>query len=88
MWYIFITRISTALKEMPTSFRWSMVRSMSLTLGGERAVANKAFGSPISSFFIFNTVAPSGQIWREYKVILTFPQGTCLIYELIEDADP
>lgn len=73
---------------MPTSFRWRMVRSMSLMLGGERAVANKAFGSPISSFFIFNTVVPSGQVWREDNVILTFPQGRCLIYELIEDTDP
>lgn len=47
---------------------------MSLKLGGERAVANKAFGSPISSLFIFNTVAPNGEHWREDDVIVTFCQ--------------
>lgn len=60
---------------MPTSFRWRTVRSMSLKLGGERAVANKAFGSPISSLFIFNTVAPNGEHWREDDAIVTFCQG-------------
>lgn len=46
---------------------------MSPTLGGERAVASKAFGSPISSFFNFKTVDPNGQCWREDKIIVILP---------------
>lgn len=45
----------------PTSFSRRMVRSMSLRLGGERAVASKALGSPMSSNFTFNIVLPNGQ---------------------------
>lgn len=61
------------IKITPTSFSWNMVRSMSPTSGGERAVASKAFGPPISSFFIFKTVVPNGQRWREDNVIVTCP---------------
>lgn len=37
------------------------MRSMSPRLGGERAVASKALGSPMSSNFTFKMVLPKGQ---------------------------
>lgn len=75
---------------MPTSLSWSIVRSMSRMLGGERAVASKAFGAPISSFFIFKTVVPKGQRWREDNVIVTFPPWEVwqnLLYEKLQVYD-